>query len=95
MKLPLQFNDGTDVPAEWIEEAKRELTDLFEGVSCVEGEGQWNHDGVVFRNTWIWIMVEAPDSDTNQRLIKRFKEKWGPRLGQIELRLTSKEVKIL
>jgi hypothetical protein len=95
VKLPLRFNDGNDIPAEWLEEAKLELADLFGGVSYVEGGGLWKHEGMVFSDTWIWIMVEAPDLDWNERLMKQFKKRWGPRLGQIDLRVTSQEVKIL
>lgn len=40
-------------------------------------------------------MVEAPGVDSNHRLMKQFKERWRLRLDQIDLRLTSQEVKIL
>jgi hypothetical protein len=93
--LPLQFNNEKDVPVEWLEEAKLELVDLFGGVSYVQGGGLWKHQGVVFRNTWVRLIVEAPDLDSNQQKMRQFNERWRRRLGQIELRMTSQEVEIL
>ena len=51
--LPLQFNDGRDVPAEWLAEAVLEIVDNF-GAASYETqklEGHWRHGGVVYRDS--------------------------------------------
>ena len=45
MLLPLQFNDGRDVPAEWLADAVLEIVEQF-GAASYETqriEGHWRH----------------------------------------------------
>jgi len=62
--LPLQFNDGRDVPAEWLAEAVLEIVDHF-GAASYETqklEGHWRHGGVMYRDNLVRIVVDVPDS---------------------------------
>jgi len=62
--LPLQFNDGRDVPTEWLAEAVLEIVDHF-GAASYETqklEGHWRHGGVVYRDNLVRVAVDVPDS---------------------------------
>jgi hypothetical protein len=51
--IPLRFNDGRDVPADWIAEAVVEVSDHF-GAASYETqmvEGHWRHRGAIYRTT--------------------------------------------
>jgi hypothetical protein len=50
--LPRQFNDGRDVPPEWIAMAALEIGDYFGSVSYETQviEGRWQQAGVVYRD---------------------------------------------
>lgn len=95
LPLPLQFNDGLDVPAEMLEEAKRELLELFGGVSCVTQTGLWKDGGVVYRDIHMRLEVDAPDTENSRRSMQRFKERWRRRLDQVELYMTTSVVEIM
>ena len=73
--LPLQFNDGRDVPSEWLAEAVLEIVDQF-GAASYETqklEGHWRHGGVVYRDNLARVVVDAPDSAKNRQWMKLFK----------------------
>ena len=50
--LPLQFNDGRDVPTEWLAEAVMEIVDEFGAASyeTQKVEGHWRYQGVLYRD---------------------------------------------
>ena len=47
--LPLQFNDGAEVPPDWLAEAMMEIVDHFGAASyeTQKVEGHWRQEGVV------------------------------------------------
>jgi hypothetical protein len=52
--LPLQFNDGRDVPAELLADAVLEVVEQF-GAASYETqrvEGHWRQGGTLYRDTW-------------------------------------------
>ena len=56
--LPLRFNDGREVPEEWISEAVLELVNHF-GAASYETqklEGHWRHGGVQYRDDLVRIL---------------------------------------
>ena len=59
--LPLQFNDGSDVPPEWLAEAVLEIVEHF-GAASYEPqnvEGHWRHQSVLYRDNLVKIVVDA------------------------------------
>jgi hypothetical protein len=50
--LPLRFNDGEDIPAEWIAEAVFEIVDRFDAASYETQriEGHWRSGNVIYRD---------------------------------------------
>ena len=94
--LPLQFNDGRDVPGEWLAEAVLEIVDHF-GAASYETqrvEGHWRNDGILYRDTLVRLVVDVPDSAKNRQWMKQFKERWKARLEQLELWLVSYRIEV-
>jgi hypothetical protein len=94
--LPLQFNDGSDVPAELLAEAVLEIVDHFGAVSyeTQKVEGHWRHGGVLIRDNLVKLIVDAPDRVNNKRWMKEYKERWRSRLEQVELWMVSYGVEV-
>ena len=89
--LPLQFNDGRDVPAEWLADAVLEVVKRF-GAASYETqrlEGHWRHGGTVYRDNLVRLVIDVPDSAKNRRWMKGFKLRWKAKLEQIELWMVS------
>lgn len=76
--LPLQFNDGRDVPAEWLAEAALEIVDHFGAVSYETQriEGHWRQGGVLYRDTLVRLVVDLPDASRNRQWMQQFKDRW-------------------
>jgi class 3 adenylate cyclase len=94
--LPLQFNDGSDVPAELLAEAVLEIVDYFGAASyeTQKVEGQWRHGGVLIRDNLVKLVVDAPDVVRNRRWMKQYKERWRSQLEQVELWMVSYSVDV-
>jgi hypothetical protein len=89
--LPLQFNDGRDVPPEWLADAVLEIVAQF-GAASYETErieGHWRHADVVYRDNLVRIVVDVPDTTKNRRWMKMFKQRWKSKLQQLELWMIS------
>lgn len=89
--LPLQFNDGRDVPAEWLADAVLEIVEQFGAASyeTQQIEGHWRQGGVVYRDNLVRLMIDVPDTPKNRRWMKAFKTRWKAKLQQLELWMVS------
>ncbi len=89
--LPLQFNDGRDVPSEFLAQAVLEIVDQFEAASyeTQKVEGHWRHEGVLYRDSLVKIVIDVPDDQNNREWMREFKSRWKQRLEQIDLWLDS------
>jgi len=94
--LPRQFNDGRDVPREWISQAVLEIGDHFGSVSYVTQiiEGRWQQAGVVYRDNLARIVVDMPDGKDNHTWMKAFKRRWKEKLQQLEIWMISYRIDI-
>jgi hypothetical protein len=94
--LPLQFNDKRLVPPEWLADAVLEVADRFGAASqeTQKIEGHWRHQGAVYRDDLVRIIVDIPDTAKNRKWMKQFKERWRVRLEQLELWMVSYRVEI-
>jgi hypothetical protein len=94
--LPLQFNDGRDVPPDWLAEAVLEIVDHFGAASyeTQKVEGHWRHSGVLYRDNLVRLVVDMPDAAKNRRWTKEVKERWKARLEQLELWMVSYRIEI-
>ena len=94
--LPLQFNDGREVPADWLAEAVLEVVGHFGAASyeTQKVEGHWRHSGVLYRDNLVRIVVDVPDAAKHRKWMKQFKERWKARLEQIDLWMVSYRIEI-
>jgi hypothetical protein len=94
--LPLQFNDGRDVPTEWLAEAVLEVVHHF-GAASYETqklEGHWRHGGVLYRDNLVRLVVDVPDTGQSRQWMKEFKDRWKTRLEQLELWMVSHQIEV-
>lgn len=94
--LRLQFNDGRDVPPDWLADAVLEVVRRF-GAGSYEPqhiEGHWRHAGRTYRDDLVPIVVDVPDTAANRRWLKSFKQRWKTRLRQLELWMVSYPITI-
>lgn len=94
--LPLQFNNGSDVPAEMLAEAVLEIVDHFGAASyeTQKVEGHWRHGGVIVRDNLVKIVIDTPDSASSRRWMKQYKDRWRSKLEQTELWMVSYAVEV-
>jgi len=94
--LPLQFNDGREVPAEWLADAVLEVVDHFGAASyeTQKVEGHWRQGGVVYRDNLVRIVVDVPDTKANRSWVKEYKSRWRAKLEQLELWVVSYRIEI-
>ena len=94
--LPLQFNDGRDVPTEWLAEAVLEIVDHFGAASyeTQKVEGHWRHDGVLYRDNLVRVIIDVPDSATHRQWMRQFKDRWKVRLEQLDLWMVSYRIEV-
>ena len=94
--LPLQLNDGSAVPLEWLGEATLQVADHFRAASfeTQKVEGHWRHAGVMFRDDLVKIVVDVPDTAKNRKWMKEFKREWRDRLQQLDLWMVSFPINI-
>jgi hypothetical protein len=73
--LPRQFNDGREVPAEWISKTVLEISDHF-GAASYESQMitvHWQHAGVAYRDNLARIIADVPDKKEHHAWMKAFK----------------------
>jgi hypothetical protein len=89
--LPLQFNDGADVPEEMLGEAVFEVVEHFNGASFETQRvlGAWRHAGILYRDELARLVVDLPDTAKNRQWMKAFKSRWKERLDQLEIWMVS------
>ena len=75
--LPLQFNDGREVPPEWLAEAVFEIADHFGAASyeTQKVEGHWRQGGVLYRDDLVKIVVDVTDTSESRQWLKDFKDR--------------------
>jgi hypothetical protein len=94
--LPLKFNDGRAVPAEWLAGGVLEIVGHFGAASyeTQKVEGHWRHGSVLYRDDLVKVVVDVPDSAKNRRWMRQFKARWRSRLEQIELWMVSYGIEV-
>jgi hypothetical protein len=94
--LPLQFNDGSQVPPEQLAEAVLEVVAHFGAASyeTQKVEGHWRHEGVIYRDNLVKVVVDVPDTTVNRAWMRQFKARWKAELQQLELWLVSYRIEL-
>lgn len=94
--LPVKFNDGRDVPGNWLAEAVHEVVEQF-GPASYETqklEGQWHRGGVLYRDDLVRFFVDVPDTEASREWMQGFKQRWRVKLEQHELWMVSYSVDV-
>ena len=94
--LPARFNDGENVPDEWIAEALNELVEQFDAASfyAYAAQGFWKHGETLYRDELGLLVVDVPDTAANRKWMKAFKARWKQRLDQLEIWMVSYSIEI-
>jgi len=85
-----------DVPADWLADAVLEIVVQF-GAASYETqriEGHWQQGVTVYRDNLVRLVIDVPDTATNRRWMKEFKQRWKAKLEQLELWMVSYHVTI-
>ena len=94
--LPLQFNDGREVPTDWLAEAVLEIVEKFDAASyeTQKVEGHWRHQGILYRDNLVKIVIDAADEEANREWMRDYKARWKEKLEQLDLWLVSYTIDI-
>ena len=94
--LPLQFNDGRDIPDDWLADAVMEIVEHFGAVSYEpqKVEGHWRHQGVLYRDNLVKIVIDAADDEANRDWMRAYKVRWMQKLDQHDIWLVSYAIDI-
>ena len=89
--LPLQFNDGHEIPSDWLAEAVLEIVEKFDAASyeTQKVEGHWRYQGVLYRDNLVKIVVDVTDSEENREWMREFKTRWKAKTEQLDFWLVS------
>ncbi len=89
--LPLQFNDGSEIPPDSLAEVVLEIVEKFDAASyeTQKVEGHWRYQGILYRDSLVKIVVDVADTDENRDWMREFKKRWKAKLDQLELWLVS------
>ncbi len=94
--LPLQFNDGGDVPTDLLADAVLEIVDHFGAVSYYDNliRGHWKHEEIVYRDNNSKIVIDVEDTEDNRQWMRDYKARWKGKLDQLDLWLVSYEIDV-
>ncbi len=89
--LPLQFNDGREVPSDWLAEAVLEIVEKFGAASyeTQKVEGHWRYQGILYRDNLVKVVIDTSDEEANREWMREYKKRWKEKLEQLELWLVS------
>jgi hypothetical protein len=95
--LPISFNDGSEVPDELLGQTVREIRKRFGAVSTETQhiEGQWEHQGTVYRDLNARIFIDVPDTKENRQFFVEFKERLKERFQQIDIWMTTYPLEVI
>lgn len=92
--LPVAFNGGRPVPKKWFGNALREVVEQFGSLQPQPSEGEWLHEGIIYHDKHLKLIIDVPDSTKSRCWMREFKERWRVRLEQIELWMVSYRVEV-
>ena len=95
--LPLQFNDGRDVPDKLLWQTVEELEAKFQGVSLESQvvHGLWHGEGVNFHDHNARLVVDVDDSSENRAFFVALKARLKRRFQQLEIYIVSHQIEVL
>ena len=95
--LPRRYNDGRPVPAALLRQTFRELESRFGAVSA-EGQtilGAWRQGEKTYRDELVRMFVDVPAGPEHDQFFQDFKKTLKDRFQQLELWVTSHDIRVL
>ena len=95
--LPRRFNDGRAVPPALLRQTFRELEARFGAVSAERQTilGAWRQGEKTYRDELVRMFVDVPASPDNERFFQDFKQVLKERFQQLDLWVTSHDIRVL
>jgi hypothetical protein len=95
--LPLRFNDGQLVPDDFIGQTLQELRLRFGAVTWETQvvRGLWRHEGQVFEDDSMRVVVDVADLPENREFFRQFKERLKERFRQIDIWMTTHTIDVV
>jgi hypothetical protein len=95
--LPLQFNDGREVPASLLWETVEQRETRFRAVSWKSQvvRGLWQHEGMVFRDNNTRLVMDVADTVENREFLVALKEILKERFHQVDIWITSHAIDVV
>jgi hypothetical protein len=68
-----------------------EIVEQFDAASyeTQKVEGHWRHQGILYRDSLVKIVIDATDEEANREWMREYKARWKEKLEQLELWLVS------
>ena len=57
-------------------------------------EGHWRHQGILYRDNLVKIVIDAPDEEANREWMREYKARWKAKFEQLALWLVSYTIDI-
>lgn len=95
--LPLQFNDGSPVPEELVDQTVDEIKQHFGGIS-VETQsilGTWKTSSGEHHDDNLRLYADVPDTEENREFFRAMKERLKSRFEQLEIWIVTHLVEVL
>jgi hypothetical protein len=95
--LPRRFNDGRRVPAGLLRQTFRELEARFGAVSAERQTilGAWREGEKSYRDELVRMFVDVDASREHDQFFQDFKETLKARFQQVEIWVTSHDIRVL
>jgi len=93
--LPLRFNDGQPVPDELVGETLLDLRQRFKAAETQVIRGHWQHQGEVYRDDLVRVLIDVADTVENRDFLVAFKEQLKARFKQIDIWMTTYLVEVI
>lgn len=95
--LPSNYNDGTPVPQEMVEEVIAFIHERF-GAASFETQtirGLWRHEGEIYRDSPVRLFADVADTPENREWFRQLKERLKRDFQQFEIWMTSHQIEVL
>ena len=95
--LPRRFNDGRRVPPALLRQTFRELETRFGAVSAERQTivGAWRKGEQSYQDELVRMFVDVPPSSEHDQFFLDFKESLKERFDQLEIWITSHDIRVL
>ncbi len=95
--LPKRYIDGSRVPPTLHRQTLRELENRFGAVSAERQTilGVWHSGEQRYEDELVRLFVDVPDSPDHEQFFREFKEALKQRFQQLEIWVTSHDIRVL